>query len=94
MGTPLCCDKLLSLPGDKLFAERESLKLIVRVEVGAISHVGGGDHPFQTELTEKLTIFYEKWDVVGANFQHGFRPTMRLIPVAKARVEEAGVMSA
>ena len=87
-------DPQSSLSGFEMLAEGQGLELIVRLEVGAIKPLWYAKRMFQTELAEQLAIFKQKGDIVRSNFQDGFCSTMFAVPIAEARVKEAGIVRA
>jgi hypothetical protein len=77
-----------------LFAEREGLRLIVRLESGTIDNLRRFRSALQAEFAEELSILDEKRHIVWTYLKYGFGTTMFSVSIAKAGIKKARIMGA
>ena len=65
-----------SIPWDKLFAEREGLRLIVRLESRPVDDLRRFRSALQAEFAEELSVLDEERHIVWTYLEHGFGTTM------------------
>ena len=83
-----------SIPRDKLFAEREGLCLVVRLQSRTIDNLRCFRSTLQAEFTEELSVLDEKWHVVWTHFKYSFGTTLLPMSIAKTRIKKARIVSA
>ena len=77
-----------------MFAEREGLRLIMRLESRTIDDLWRFRCALQAELAEELSVLDEKRHIVWAYFKYGFGPTLLPVSIAKARIKKARIVGA